>query len=507
LVALLLMVLGVVAVASHEWWKSRGVGMALPDGVLVAVIVAVGVGWVSLIYKRASDDEERGAQAWRGTAPGVLMVLSLFAAVLLSTVFVMVAAALMGDGSPRMSATELMTVSPIYLSFTVMITVVLGALLLALGYVSVRVIAGCQHPIESDLDATTMPGVAQMRSLETDYAKAHPLPCWATRIRLGRLWTLEWQRCLSRRRASLAHRAEPIVAVLAVVAASGLCVGLTLALTLYDGVIADSAGLIRVRDVGVKAAVLFGLAIVGAGASRSRPLGIVWDLICFLPRAAHPFGPPCYAQKAVPELHDYCTAWLDGEPPVDGRVTPVRKLILSAHSLGGVLAVATVLLLADRFKGRIALITYGCQLRAYFGRIFPELLGPRVLGVTESRPARLAGCPTFSRAPSSDPDDDSPASVRQILTSSDKPMWINLWRPTDYLGFPVYSRVPNNPIDVPAAEVTAEAAADGDLEQTPTPHFEPKTTVRVDTHSDYFRAPQYGEAIGELVDRLQPPAA
>jgi hypothetical protein len=345
-----------------------------------------------------------------------------------------------------------------------------------------------------------------MARLAQIFDASHPAPGLAAR------------RSRIRRFASVAHRAEPMVAVLVLVAGLALCGGLILALMLHNGGVANDVPIMRdARGLGVGLAVLIGGPIIGAGASRGRPLGIVWDLICFLPRAAHPFGPPCYAQRAVPELLNYCRAWLD--TPTIGENPISRRLILSAHSLGGVLAVAIVLLLGDQYKSRVALVTYGCQLRAYFGRIFPELLGPRILGVTQSHPARLLGCPTFVPAPSPTPDSDGyPASVRDTLTETSGLRWINLWRPTDYLGFPVYSRERNNPVDRPADEVTAEMSHDGRIVLAETAidlqsldrsvplatslRFEPTTTVRVDTHGDYFRASQYPVAIDDLTTRL-----
>ena len=114
------------------------------------------VGWLLWLYRRNARHTE---EAWHGTAPGVLMVLRSSRRVLLSTVFVMVAAALLGDGNIRINDTELMTAPPIYLSFASMLVPVLAALVLLIVGVLGRTVLFCRTPL-SRTD-TTQPDVSE----------------------------------------------------------------------------------------------------------------------------------------------------------------------------------------------------------------------------------------------------------------------------------------------------------------------------------------------------------
>ncbi|MFI6405703.1 hypothetical protein [Streptomyces sp. NPDC050548] len=104
--------------------------------------------------------------------------------------------------------------------------------------------------------------------------------------------------------------------------------------------------------------------------SARRTIGILWDVGTFWPRAAHPFAPPCYAERAVPDLTWRIATWT--------RATGGR-LVISGHSQGSVLAAAAAWQLKPAQRKRVALLTYGSPLERLYGRWFPAHFGPSAL--------------------------------------------------------------------------------------------------------------------------------
>ncbi len=166
-----------------------------------------------------------------------------------------------------------------------------------------------------------------------------------------------------------------------------------------------------------------------------RMVGILWDLTTFWPRVAHPLGPPCYAERVVPELVDELMT-----TPADTRV------IVSAHSQGSLIAVAMLAQVASirQDLGSVRFIAYGSQLRTWYGRIFPAVLGPQILGN-----APMTAAPGLTTAAPDAPDPGSngalvtppagPATLGGLLAiNSADPHWVTLFRRTDPIGFRVF---------------------------------------------------------------------
>ncbi|MFE9461267.1 hypothetical protein [Streptomyces californicus] len=188
-------------------------------------------------------------------------------------------------------------------------------------------------------------------------------------------------------------------------------------------------------------------------ASARRTIGILWDVGTFWPRAAHPFAPPCYAERAVPDLASRMSAWT--------ATTPRGRLVISGHSQGSVLAASAVWQLPDATRRRVALLTYGSPLERLYGRWFPAYFGPEpLLGLHRS-----VHC------------------------------WRNLWRATDPIGGPV--RICADPDPGVDRGPLKDPQAYGRTTELPLP--EP-----ILGHSDYQADPAFAEARAALLDALGP---
>jgi len=96
--------------------------------------------------------------------------------------------------------------------------------------------------------------------------------------------------------------------------------------------------------------------------TKRRTIGVLWDVGTFWPRSYHPLSPPCYTERAVPELQRRMW-WLHDN---GGRV------VLVAHSQGAVLATAALVQPGCRPDGdHPALITFGSPVCKLYSWGFP----------------------------------------------------------------------------------------------------------------------------------------
>lgn len=161
--------------------------------------------------------------------------------------------------------------------------------------------------------------------------------------------------------------------------------------------------------------------------ARSRKsVGAIWDVATFWPRAVHPFAPPCYAERAVPELVDRVrlltgtvptrpgdTAGVQmsahevaASPATPGLRVPIGRVLLTGYSQGAVIAPAVVAQLPTTTQAEVSLLTLASPLRRLYGRAFPAYLG---------HPDRkeIAG---------------------RLTSRGGEPRWKNLVRLSDYIG-------------------------------------------------------------------------
>jgi hypothetical protein len=452
---------------------------------IAAVAITV---WLAT-HGRQGDEHAQRYEAWRGCIPGVVLLVALLIAMTLTTAVVVGIANLLNGANsaaslaggpppaalpkPCQYSCEQPTGAPglrvpqpiVWFGVGLLILVVL---LLVIGLVVAVVV---RRRARQDSSIINPPPVAvDPPETPTDALRAST----------------------ARKLAQIAHRGEAALGLVVLLGGIGLLISLLFAAawtapvhpTGWQRVAASAVGPGMWTSATVGAAVI-AFAVGGSALGNQRPFGLLWDVTCFLPRAGHPLGPPCYAERAVPELVARSDRYLSQRADSDVHGD---KIILSAHSLGGVIAVASIFAIQGDDTRRpevaaISLLTYGCQLRAYFGRLFPELLGPNVLG---NHPARAAGLINPNPVVGSDPAPDSPdprALARLLDATADTGRWRNLWRRTDYLGFPAFNGIPDqNNIDKGAEEIDRTGYMLGVL-----------------THSDYPLTPAYRAALAYLI--------
>lgn len=448
----------------------------------------------------------RSAVAWRGCTPAVFMTLSLVVATGTSAILVVTVGDALNTSMGAASlvrepgATSLDVPSSFVALGAMIVTATLAGAVIALLAVllprrgfAARAQAWGAPARSGDPVIETPPGVLPV-SQRGLFARIH-----AKRVSAARL-----------------HLAEPAAGLLTALLGAGVLLGAAWTIVAYTGEpkpLWDALpGLapdgVRVfLDAGMWGLAALGLVLVavlasGASSGAPRPLGIVWDITCFLPRTGHPFGPPSFAERAVPEIAGRLYAWLAAE----GRSS--RTAVLVAHSMGGVLAVSSLGLLASSPQtrdvlGRISLLTFGVQLRAFFGRMLPDLLGPEVLGTRPALAPRLFASDPWARDVARERVTPAPGAaaaplVRDRLEGTLLPApgvrWISLWRLTDFLGFPAMSTARG---DTAGTWINGVDRYATELDTT-------GYMIAVGTHSAYFRAPEYDRALAELAARPHP---
>ncbi|MFE7705048.1 hypothetical protein ACFU6I_04415 [Streptomyces sp. NPDC057486] len=437
----LLVVTTVYAAWSRPDWASAGTlpgditfrVLTVGQGMLVVALAAVALG----LYRRTP--EPRTVMYGLG-GPAVAMLACALGGVMTGGVAQRVADWLDGPGTPGMGRSSLIDGPPVLLSWQASVIPVLLALLLipavVLGVRTWRAARAMEPEVDKEY-GEKRPDAARTRQIAR------------TRALAGLTDSAPWL-------LGLVSGATLLLGAGAVAGAwvSGEVPGLAL----------DGAGPF-IESV-AEAAQSTGSWMIGFGsivfvtcgrrayrdASTRRTIGILWDVGTFWPRAAHPFAPPCYAERAVPDLASRMSGWT-------GRTR--GRLVISGHSQGSVLAASAVWQLPAEARKRVALLTYGSPIERLYGRWFPAYFGPGPLDGLH----RSVHC------------------------------WRNLWRATDPIGGQVR-------LDVGAGPEVDRGPLRDPLVYGRTPeHPLPEPVLG---HSDYQADPVFAEERAALLVRLEP---
>jgi isopentenyl-diphosphate delta-isomerase type 1 len=200
---------------------------------------------------------------------------------------------------------------------------------------------------------------------------------------------------------------------------------------------ADWRGIVQVASwiaLGVSA----GVVLVVRNGLKDHGLrtkfGILWDVASFWPRTFHPFAPPSYAVRAVPELQRRVTEVVTAaasrpDTPGDAAFSG-GAAIVSGHSQGSVLSLSAAVTLRHEVRPWVRLVTHGSPLARLYQRFFPRYF-----------PKTLLSCCAESLGPTGTETDGG---------------WLNFWRGTDPIGDAVFgAQDAERPAGYPPAGVVA----------------------------------------------------
>ena len=216
---------------------------------------------------------------------------------------------------------------------------------------------------------------------------------------------------------------------------------------------------VLIRNIGV---VLAGLVLPALAAflysawndpAKRRTIGVLWDVGTFWPRSYHPLSPPCYTERAVPDLQRRMW-WLHDN---GGRV------VLVAHSQGAVLATAALVQPDCRpADDEPTLITFGSPVGKLYRWGFPAYFDASLVGALV-------------------PGGDGPTD-----------RWRNFYYPTDPIGGPVTDGLPK----------TVQAQVDHEfLDPADCYYIYGQTPPASKGHSGYWADPRVWTRINALAAR------
>jgi hypothetical protein len=286
-----------------------------------------------------------------------------------------------------------------------------------------------------------------------------------------------WSIARARAMASLTDSAGGAVAIMLVSAFALAVGGFIWHLVTPDLIVRTPWSALANAGTWAMAGLAGALIAVGRTAYNSptarRTLGVAWDLGSFWPRAAHPLAPPCYAERAVPDLIFRLTS-LTTTASESGR-PETGHVVLSSHSQGTILAAAAVLQLPAGVRERVGLMTYGSPLRRLYARYFPAYFGRdavRDIGELLAHP----------------PPREDGAEPRQEQDTAVLTSWRNLYRLTDPIGGWVLAEAEPAPALTGAVD---QLLSDPELDRRRGDASYPP----IRAHSDYFDDPRYEQAL------------